>query len=253
MAPHNSTQRFGNRVDDYVKYRPGYPAAIIDYLQEAGGLTTGGTVADVGAGTGISSALFLEAGYKVVAVEPNKPMRDKSVELLGDREGFRGVDGSAEQTGLEARSVDAVVAGQAFHWFDAAAARAEFKRVLKPGGVVVLIWNERLTDDPFARAYDELIVRHGKDYTEVDHRKTDEHKIAAFFSPSTFRQATFPNLQVFDFEGLKGRLSSSSYIPAADEPGYEEMIADLRHLFDQYQENNTVNVRYDTKLYVGAL
>lgn len=253
MTAHNSTQRFGNRVEDYVKYRPGYPAAVITYLQEQYGLAPGNTVADIGAGTGISSAIFLQAGYKVLAVEPNTPMREKSVELLGQYPNFTAVDGSAEQTGLPAGCADAVVAGQAFHWFNAAQTRPEFQRILKPGGVVVLIWNERLTEGDFEQAYDELIIRHGSDYTQVDHRKTDERKIGQFFSPSTFDAATFPNQQVFDFDGLKGRLSSSSYVPAPDEPGYGPMIEDLRTLFDQYQQHNAITVRYTTKLYAGRL
>ena len=250
---HNSTERFSNRVNDYVKYRPGYPVEVIGYLQQRHGLTAGGTVADVGAGTGISAELFLKAGYDVVAVEPNKAMRDKSAELLAHYPGFSAVDGSAEHTGLKAGSIDAVVAGQAFHWFDAAAARKEFSRILKPHGLVVLIWNERLTDDEFSAAYDQLIIRHGKDYQEVDHRKTDDRKISAFFAPAAFQQAVFPNKQVFDFDGLKGRLSSSSYVPSPEEPGYAPMVDDLRRLFDQFRQEGVVTVRYDTKLYAGNL
>lgn len=253
MATHNSTQRFSNRVDDYVKYRPGYPVAIIDYLRRNYTLPAGAVIADIGSGTGISSALFLEAGYRVTGVEPNQAMREKSVELLSPFAGFTAVEGTAEQTGLAAGSADAVVAGQAFHWFDAAQARQEFKRVLKPNGIAVLVWNERLTDDEFSDAYDRLIVQHGKDYTQVDHRKTGEEKISAFFSPSAFQTATFPNRQVFDFDGLKGRLSSSSYVPSVDEPAYGPMVEDLRRLFDRYQQNGKVTVRYATKLYAGEL
>lgn len=249
---HNSTRRFGNRVEDYVKYRPGYPAEVTGFLQQLG-LPAGSVVADVGSGTGISAMLLLEAGYTVTGIEPNQPMRDKSIELLAAYPSFTAKNGSAEHTGLATASVDAVVAGQAFHWFDAAAARTEFKRILKPQGPVVLIWNERLTDDAFSAAYDELIKRHGKDYTAVDHRNTDGRKISAFFNPSTFEQVVFPNQQVFDFEGLKGRLSSSSYVPAADEPGYAPMVADLRQLFEKYQQQGVVTVRYDTKVYAGRL
>ncbi len=253
MAPHNSTERFGNRVDDYVKYRPGYPPAVVEYLQQRFGLPAGSAVADVGSGTGISAALLLDAGYRVTGVEPNGPMREKSVELLGHFPGFTAVNGTAEHTGLEPASMDAVVAGQAFHWFNAAQARPEFKRILKPQGIVVLIWNERLTDDAFSAAYDELIVRHGSDYKQVDHRNTDEEKISAFFHPAAFESATFPNRQVFDFDGLKGRLSSSSYVPAPGEAGYDAMVRDLHELFGRFQQNGTVTVRYATKVFAGTL
>ncbi|HEY4155308.1 MAG TPA: class I SAM-dependent methyltransferase, partial [Puia sp.] len=135
----NSTERFSNRVNDYVKYRPGYPAAIVNYLQDHFDLTIDKQIADIGSGTGISTALFLDAGYPVRAVEPNKEMRKKSVELLNHYPKYTAVDGKAENTTLPAGSVDAVVAGQAFHWFDAEKAKAEFKRILKPAGLVVLI------------------------------------------------------------------------------------------------------------------
>lgn len=249
----NSTTRFSNRVEDYVKYRPGYPAAIVDFLQNNYGLTKDKLIADIGAGTGISAALFLAAGYKIIAVEPNKEMRDKSIELLGQYTSFTAQDGTAENTSLSDKSADAVIAGQAFHWFDAAKARAEFKRILQPGGIVALIWNERKTSSNFEIEYDALIIKHATDYVQVDHRNIDTENIAAFFSPQPVRLEIFANKQVFDFEGLKGRLLSSSYIPGRNEPGHEAMLADLEALFAAYQTGGLITINYDTKVYVGSL
>jgi SAM-dependent methyltransferase len=249
----NSTTRFSNRVDDYVKYRPSYPAEIISFLQGSYNLSADKLIADIGAGTGISTALFLDAGYRVIAVEPNLEMREKSIELLGSQPGFKVQNGTAENTGLETGSIDAVIAGQAFHWFDAVKTREEFKRVLTPGGIVALIWNERLTTSAFEKEYDQLIVAHGKDYVKVDHRNINPEAIGAFFSPETFHLQKFANKQIFDFEGLAGRLLSSSYMPTKDDIGYEPMIADLKILFDRYQQNGMITINYDTKAYVGKL
>jgi len=249
----DSTKRFSNRVADYVKYRPHYPAAIITFLQDSYQLTTNKLIADIGAGTGISTQLFLDAGYCTIAVEPNTEMRDKATELLSTYPGFTSADGTAENTGLASESVDALIAGQAFHWFNAQNARAEFKRILKPGGIVALIWNERKTASPFEKEYDKLIITHGQDYVKVGHRNIDYDNIGAFYDPEPFELRVFENKQVFDFEGLKGRLLSSSYMPTKADAGYAPMINDLRLLFNKYQQDELITINYDTKVYIGRL
>ncbi|MDB4921048.1 class I SAM-dependent methyltransferase [Mucilaginibacter sp.] len=249
----DSTKRFSNRVDDYVKYRPHYPVEIIDFLQHNYALSTDKLIADVGAGTGISTTLFLDAGYRVIAVEPNTEMREKAMELLHSFSGFKAVDGTAENTGLQAGSVDTVIAGQAFHWFNAQNTRTEFKKILKPGGIVVLIWNERKIESVFEKEYDQLIITHGQEYVKLDHRNIDANHIGAFFNPKPFRLEVFQNKQVFDFEGLTGRLLSSSYMPTKDQAGYEPMINDLKSLFNKYQQHDIITINYDTKVYVGKL
>jgi len=249
----DSTKRFSNRVADYVKYRPHYPTAIITFLQDIYLLTTDKLIADIGAGTGISTQLFLDAGYRTIAVEPNAEMRDKAQELLSTYPGFTAADGTAENTGLASGSVDTVIAGQAFHWFNAQNARAEFKRILKPGGIVALIWNERKTTSAFEKEYDQLIIMHGQDYVKVDHRNIDDEHIGAFYDPEPFELRVFENKQVFDFEGLKGRLLSSSYMPTKVDTGYEPMINDLQELFNRYQQDGVIALHYDTKAYIGRL
>jgi SAM-dependent methyltransferase len=249
----DSTKRFSDRVEDYVKYRPGYPAVVIDYLQQQHGLMVDNIIADIGAGTGISTGLFLQAGYEVFAVEPNKEMLSKARELLSSFPSFHAVQATAEKTTLKNKSVHAVVAGQAFHWFNKAKCRKEFSRILKKNGLVVLIWNERKTESPFEKDYDELIIKYGKDYVQVNHRNIDTAEIAAFFSPSPMQLEIFPNQQIFDYDGLKGRLLSSSYMPLLHDKGYAPMLADLEQLFDHYKENDLIRIGYDTKVYTGRL
>ena len=249
----DNTKRFSNRADNYVKYRPSYPVEIVDFLQEKYQLSTDKVIADIGSGTGISSQLFLGKNYRVIGVEPNKEMLDKSVELLRRYKNFSTVAGTAENTLLEDKSVDAIVAGQAFHWFDKTACKKEFERILKSNGLVILIWNERLAQSAFEQEYDRLIVKHSIDYVKVDHRNINRKSIEDFFQPNPVELKVFSNQQIFDFEGLKGRLLSSSYAPAEDDPRSTPMIADLKILFDKYQTDNTIVIHYATNAYVASI
>lgn len=249
----NNTTRFSNRVDDYVKYRPGYPAEMLQYLQQDFGITPDKIIADIGSGTGISSEYFLKAGYAVVGIEPNKEMRQKSLELLKSYPKFSAIDGTAEDSILKNHSIDVVISGQAFHWFDKERARVEFKRILKAPQIVVLFWNERLMQSEFELDYDSLIVKHAIDYVKVDHRFTDLKSVQKFFYPGNCELKEFDNYQLFDYEGLKGRLLSSSYMPQSGDEGYEAMIADLKELYDLHQQSDAVRINYATKVYVGQL
>ena len=257
----SSTQRFSGRVDNYIKYRPGYPRELIETLANECGLSEHSVVADVGSGTGILSELFLKNGNRVFGVEPNREMREAGERVLRQYRNFTGVEGTAEATTLPGNSVDFVTAGQAFHWFNREQSRKEFSRILKPTagpeslrGWVVLIWNKRLTDtSPFLHAYEELLQKYGTDYATVDHRNVTPDAITAFFAPRPFTLRKFENQQVFDFEGAKGRLLSSSYIPEPGDANYQPMLDGLRAIFDQYQADGKVTFDYATQMYFGQL
>ncbi|MBS1664468.1 MAG: class I SAM-dependent methyltransferase [Bacteroidetes bacterium] len=244
----DSTKRFSDRVEDYVKYRPGYPDAVVSTL----GVEPWMVVADIGSGTGISTEPFLRRGNKVYAVEPNADMRAKAEELLGGYAGFVSVGGTAERTGLPDGSVDLIVAGQAFHWFDPVRTRSEWVRVSRPGARAALIWNERLMVMPFEAEYEELILKYAGDYKTINHKNITGEQVGRFFAPEDYVLYQFENGQDFDFEGLKGRLLSSSYIPK-EGARYEEMMKALGELFGKYAEGGMVRVRYDTKMYVGRI
>ncbi len=251
----DSKQRFSSRVENYVKYRPGYPAEIVDTLARECGLLPTSLVADIGSGTGLLARLFLDYGCRVFGVEPNAEMRAAGERLLAHYRLFTSLDGSAEATGLPTASVDLVTAGQAFHWFDPPAARKEFRRILKPNGWVALVWNERRLDStPFLRGYEALLHTYSSDYTQVNHRNVEEdaQTIPAFFG-GPVHEAFFEYVQVFDFEGVKGRLLSSSYAPEAGSPQHEPMLAELRRLFGQYQQDGRVSFEYDTHLFYGQI
>jgi SAM-dependent methyltransferase len=250
----DSKRRFSSRVENYVKYRPGYPAALVELLARECGLTRDTVVADVGSGTGILTELLLRNGNRVVGVEPNADMRDAAERLLAGYPNFVSVAGSAEATTLDAASVGVVVAGQAFHWFDHAAARREFARILAPGGHVALVWNVRRVDaSAFMTEYEALLRAFGTDYEQVSHHGVDERELDAFFGPGRYASFVLPNAQAFDYAGLEGRLLSSSYVPNVGEPRYEEMLAALGELFARHEVDGKVAFDYDTKVFCGRL
>ena len=251
----NSVDRFSSRVAGYVKYRPSYPDAVIEFMTAELGLTPNAMIADVGAGTGKLTALFLDHGNRVFAVEPNEDMLAAAQMLLGDSPDFYPIAATAEHTTLPEQSVDFITAAQAFHWFDHARAKVEFRRLLKPGGWVLLIWNEWRQDTPFLQAYQGIVKQYSVDYGAVNRKRvTGESKediLQAFLGE--YQTRTFDNVQLFDFEGVKGRLLSSSYAPLPNHANHKPMIAALRDAFDAYAENGRVPFAYDCHVHYGRL
>ncbi len=256
-----TTERFSNRVENYVKYRPTYPVGVLQHLHDAGILSENSVVADIGSGTGISSKLFLENGNEVFGVEPNKEMREAAETYLKNEKYFHSVNGTAEETNLKNNSVDIVLAGQAFHWFDAEKSKVEFKRILrefapsgKSNGNVVLMWNNRRTDSSdFLKSYEDLLSYFGTDYAKVNHRNIGEKNFDSFFGKGKWNSFSIETFFDLDFEGVKGRLFSSSYVPAEDHPDSAFMISVLKKIFTRYQENGTVRFEYDAIVYYGKL
>lgn len=247
------TKRFSKRVENYLKYRPSYPPEIIPLLQRECGLRPESVIADLGSGTGLLSELFLKNGNQVYAVEPNAEMRAAGERVMAKYRNFISVNATAEDTTLPDGSMDLVIAGQAFHWFDRARARVEFKRILKSGGWVVLIWNGfRLETSPLVRGYQQIVMRYGTDYQEVK-REIEGLEVESFFAPAECKTARFSFKQVFDFEGLKGRLMSASYAPEPSHPAFDEMIRDLRAVFDANAVKETVDFDYETEVYYGQM
>ncbi len=248
------TRRFSSRVENYIRYRPGYPPEIIKTLEDECQLNTSCVIADLGSGTGLLAEMFLRRGHRVFGVEPNREMREAGERLLAHYDRFTSVAATAEETTLPDHSVDFITAGQSFHWFDRARVRVEFARILKPGGWVVLVWNERLVSvTPFLVAYEAWVKTYALDYAQVDHRQIDAEALADFFTSRFFRSKTFPNRQLFDFDGLKGRALSSSYVPEQGHPRFVEMMAELERIFRTHAVDGKVGFEYETRLYYGRL
>jgi SAM-dependent methyltransferase len=249
----DSVERFSNRVENYIRYRPHYPREILGYLADNFGFRPQTVIADIGCGTGISSRLFLENGNNVIGVEPNAAMRKAATKFLAEFPGFSAVDGRSENTGLADNSVDMIIAAQAFHWFNPQTTQPEFYRILRPGGCIVLMWNERQLDStPFHVGYEAFLVKYAYDYETVRHENITDKEISGFFQ-GNYHTVTFPNFQLFDFEGLKGRALSSSYMPVETDADFVAMIEELRTLFAKHAENGKIKLLYDTDVYASCV
>jgi SAM-dependent methyltransferase len=246
----SSTERFSDRVEQYVRYRPRYPDALLDFLVCK--IPPPATVADIGAGTGILSDQLLQSGYQVMAVEPNKPMREAAERGLSGHQAFRSVDGTAEDTTLPSSSVNAVTCAQSFHWFDRVKCRSEFDRILRPQGLIALIWNDRVREDPLMEQYDELLRRYAPEYPHCSHRRVSQADIQDFFAGGSYQLITFPNNQLLNREAFLGRVLSSSYVPLAGIPGHDALVEAFNALFDRFAVSGSVQFLYETQLYLGA-
>jgi SAM-dependent methyltransferase len=250
----DAKNRFSNRVADYLRYRPRYPAGVLHLMQMQCLLTPAHAVADIGSGTGFLAELFLRNGNAVFGVEPNQDMREAGEEYLAAYPRFTSIDGSAESTTLGDASVSFITAGQAFHWFEPSATRREFDRILRPHGWVAVVWNDRSTaEGRFAQAYEDLLQRFGTDYSRVKDAYPQLEHMRTFFGHDKFLTRELPNFQVFDREGLRGRLRSSSYAPAEGHPNFAPMIAELDKLFDAHQQDKNVRMEFSTWIYLGQL
>jgi len=248
------TKRFTNRVANYAAYRPKYPAAVVEFLRAELGLNASSVVADVGAGTGIWTEALLQGGCRTVyAVEPNDAMRAAAESSLNRYPDFKSVNGAAEATTLADASVDFVTAAQAFHWFDAAGAREEFARILKPDGWVVLLWNMRRVDTtPFLRELERILRAYGTDYERVAADNPGRELMEEFF-PRGYGTRSFAHEQILDYEALRGRWLSASYVPLAGHPDHEPMFDALRRAFDAHQRDGAVRIEYEAVVYYGQL
>jgi ubiquinone/menaquinone biosynthesis C-methylase UbiE len=249
----NSTERFSSRVDTYTRFRPSYPNQIVEILERDCGLTRDSVIADIASGTGIFTRLLLEHGNRVFGVEPNGEMRAAGEGFLEKYPEFTSVNGTAEATTLSGQSVDFVMAAQAAHWFVREKAMPEFQRILRPGGYLVLIWNDRkMAGSRFSEEYERLVETYGTDYSEVQRlgRVIDGNE---FFREFKCQKRTLANYQDLNYTAVEGRLLSSSYAPERGEPSCAPMLADLRRIFDECQENGLVRMEYDTNIYFGKL
>lgn len=248
------TERFSDRASDYVKARPSYPNEVLAILRSTCGLTERSTVADLGSGTGIFTRLLLDTGARVFAVEPNDEMRGAAERDLASNPRFSSVRGRAEATTLPPASVDIATAAQAFHWFDVDATKRELHRIVRPGGHVALVWNDRdVTSTPFLRDFEALLVAQCPKYPELQGKANATAKFDTVFGPGRWKRSTVPNDQKLDREGLVARVMSASYAPKAGTSEHETIVDALEKLHDRYAYEGTVRITYLTVIVSGRI
>jgi len=235
-----AAQGFSRSADAYERGRPGYPEAAIHHL--TGLLSPQPVVLDLAAGTGKLSRPLLDAGLSVIAVEPVAEMR------AALPAGARALDGTAEAIPLADAAVDAVTVGQAFHWFDGDAALVEIARVLRPRGLLALVWNRRLEDDPVNRAIEELV---GPYRGEVPAHRTGAWREA--FPRSTafgpLEEHLFEHAVEQDADGLEARVASISFIAALEPARRGPVLERARAIAGA----GVVTVPYRTEVHVTRL
>ncbi|SFB82748.1 Methyltransferase domain-containing protein [Parapedobacter composti] len=249
----DSINRFSDRAENYDRFRPGYPPGLVDFIRERIPSREDVVIAEIAAGTGIFTELLARWGNPVYVVEPNADMRQLALRRLAAFKNCTFIEGTAESTGLPDGSVDLIVSAQAFHWFDAAKAKAEFKRIGHGNPLVAIVWNLRNTDSAFESGYESLIRRYSVDYLKVSQRKMKTADVSAFYAPMKPEYRVFKYVDFLTFEQLRGRTLSYSYMPDQSSPLTQEVLASLRVLFEAHQRDGKVRLSYKSRLFIGNI
>lgn len=248
----DNTKRFSDRVDNYQRFRPSYTDETIEFIFSNFGLSKQSVLADIGSGTGIFTEKIVPKCKKVYAIEPNTEMRIAAEKRLSINRSFQSINGTSENTTLDNESIDAITVAQAFHWFNIEDTKKEFKRILKKDAFVFLIWNNRVTNTSFLKEYEEILVSKIPEYTEVNHNNITEDIIKTFLIRD-YSKVIFRNNQIFNLEGVLGRLSSSSYTPKQDTKEYEIIKEAIINAFNQYSTDGVISFNYNTEIYSGKI
>jgi SAM-dependent methyltransferase len=246
----NPQERFSDRAKDYAKYRPSYPAEAIARILEGLNRTNSVIAADIGAGTGISSRLLADRGIKVIAIEPNEAMR----QVAATHPLVEWRDGSAEATSLPDNSIDLIACFQSFHWFNPEPTLQEFDRILKPGGKIALIWNDRDFEggDEFTCRHNLIIIK-ASNNSPIHSRLDGKSDLSINSLLPNVKHYIFPYREALTKDSLIGLALSASYIPKTGK-AYELLIENLTQLHQEYRdENDLVYLQYKTSVYLSFL
>jgi SAM-dependent methyltransferase len=244
---------FSAKVADYVASRPDYPDALFDLLVQRCPPTAPSQLVDLGAGTGLFTQGLLARGYKVLAVEPNAAMRQAADALLGAHAGYRSAEGSAEAVPLPDRSVSLITAAHAFHWFEIDAARRECQRLLIPGGLVALAWNDRVLEDPLHRALKAVHKTFGGERRDALLAHEDRSRVPSFFEEGTAETRSWPHEQTLGADAFAALAFSRSYMPRRDSDAGRQAATNLQRIFEAFARDDRVTVRYRSVMTIGSV
>jgi len=254
--------KFDGKGENYSKYRPSYPKEFIDYINSIDGLDENSIIADIGSGTGILSKQLLDIGKCVITVEPNADMRGIAESILGDYKNFTSINATAENTTLSDHSVDLITVAQAFHWFDRDKFKEECKRILKPDGKVVLVWNTRVPANESMEDYERIIRKYCPDFEGFSGRKCSslykeaglegENDFEIFFD-NGYEEKSFQNDLINSLERFIGGALSASYAPNENDENYTAFVTDLKTCFNKHAVNESMLMPFVTRSYLGKV
>jgi ubiquinone/menaquinone biosynthesis C-methylase UbiE len=247
----STSDRFLGKTDDYVKFRPGYPIEILDYLSKNHGFSSNAICAEVGSGTGKFSELLLQNKNKVFAVEPNGEMRGAAEKSLTAFQSFKSVSGDSVNTTLEKGSIDFIFCAQALHWFANENTAKEFKRILKPNGRVVIIWNKKAYEkSSFMKGIHKIFIEDCIDFLSVKLENIADKEILSSLFKDNYDSYSIDTKQTFNLDGLIGRMMSASYAPPEGHPKHQKFISEIKKLFQSEEKKGSVEFLYETVTYV---
>ncbi len=223
----NSLNAYSKKAEDYASFRLDYASEAFQALFDISGLDSNWIVADIGSGTGNVSKHLVAHVSKIFAVEPNAAMREQAEFSLNRFSSFKSIGGKAEKTLIPDNSVNMIIVGQAFHWFDHDASKNEFYRILKPEGWLSIIWNE---------------FGNGQDL-----------KLESYFLNADFKHFAFPQTIRETWQEYIGGVRSTAAAPNQDEDEYKSFEREHRRVFNSQALNGLIEVKFNTKLIVGRL
>jgi len=249
------TKKFSGREKLFARFRPGYPPEYIDYLISECNLQKGSKIADIGSGTGKLTLELLERSLNVIAVEPNDDMRLVAEGFYKIYPNATSVNATAERTGITSNSIDLVTVGQAFHWFNPDNFKLECQRILKPGGLVALVWNSRVTGSDFENECAKINSLYCPDFKGFPGGKTiaAEGAFSHFYRDGIYSFKEFPNNLNYDLDGFIGRSLSASYAPKENDKNYKSYLNALKDLFERYKKDGIISFPNITRSYLGSV
>lgn len=249
----DNTQKFSGLANDYKIGRSAYANTFIESLYSGYGFSEQSVIADIGSGTGKLAKQLLDKGSFVYCIEPNEDMRRIAIEELGKYKSFRPVDGTAEETKLDEKSVDYITVAQAFHWFHVAPFKKECRRILRDNGMVLLIWNMRDMANEVNRVSFEIFSKYCSDFKGFGGGiQKDDIRIRQFFE-DRYEYVEFDNPIFYDKDTFISRSLSGSYSLRKGDVNYSEYFDSLLKMFETYSKDNVITMANKTVAYVGRM
>ncbi len=249
----NALKSCSEKIENYLRYQPGYPKKILNYLYEEVGLSRESVIADIGSGTGVLTRLLLERGSRVVAIESDDKMREIAERLLSDEfQRFVSLNATAENTTLFNDSVNFIFCTHSFKHYCTDKCRKEFLRIIKPSGAFVFLYNRLNKEEGFLKELQKLLDQYSIQTEKYECTEVLKDEIVDFFGSTAYSHVSVPNRQSIDYEGAKARLLSEISIPQCENV-YCEMLDKLRNIFERYNQNRKVSLNYTTEAYIGGL